>query len=97
MFVVHRLDQIEHKTETILSDMESIESRITDILHLNDILNISVQLDPELYGAVSEVQDELESEFNALVSLFDTLEAELNTLGDEYDSLVFVASLALPA
>lgn len=92
-----RLDYLEFAANEYLDMMSNVESRIAEILSFNDILNASAQLDPELSGAISTVQDELESEFNSLVSLFDALESELDALGDEYDSLVFVVSLALPA
>lgn len=95
--MLNRLDAIEYRAEIIISEMEVIEARIADLLTLNNILNAAVECDPELWAAANVAQDELELEFNSLVSLFEGLEAELAELGDEYDSLIFVVSLALPA
>lgn len=95
--MLKRLDYLELKAESIISNMQSVESRIADILRINDTLLADAAANPSLSDIISVAQDELELEFDSLVSLFDELEAELNALGDEYDALVFVVSLALPA
>lgn len=95
--MLDRLDYLEYKADIILSEMSAIESRVSIILSFNDVLNAAIALDAELYPSISSVQDELEAEFRSLCVEFDALESQLNELGDEYDALVFVASLALPA
>lgn len=92
-----RLDYLEFAANEYLDMMSNVESRIAEILRINDALLADAAANPSLSDIISVAQDELELEFDSLVSLFDALEAELNALGDEYDALVFVASLALPA
>lgn len=93
--VFSRLDQIEFHAELIMAEMEAIEEKADALLTFNEKLNAAYN--PLTAAAIDHLQDKLEAVFSWLVSEFDALEAQLDELGAEYDALLFVVSLAVPA
>lgn len=87
------MDYIEMRANLIMAEMAAIDEKVEEILALNERLRREVR-DP---AVLKIIQDSLYNEFRVLVVEFDELERQLDELGTEYDALLFVAALAVPA